>query len=94
MAHPKDLLGTLSLSRRNSIAVVIPILVDGACMPGKNELPPSIQALSDLQAFPLAGDDLPREVDALIEGIGQGRLSPPRPAGAPAPDVVPLGPGT
>jgi CHASE2 domain-containing sensor protein len=79
---------------RNSIAVVIPILVDGACMPGKNELPPSIQALSDLQAFPLAGDDLPREVDALIEGIGQGRLSPPRPAGAPAPDVVPLGPGT
>jgi CHASE2 domain-containing sensor protein len=79
---------------RHSIAAVIPVLVDGAHMPSKNDLPPSIQALSDLQAFPLAGDDLPREVDALIEGIGQGQLSPPRPAGAPAVDVVPLTPGT
>ena len=78
---------------RHSVAVVIPVLVDGARMPGKNDLPPSIQALSDLQAFPLPGDDLAREVDALIEGIGQGRLSPPRPAGAPAADVVPLTPG-
>ena len=73
---------------RHSVAVVIPVLVDGARMPGKNDLPPSIQALSDLQAFPLPGDDLAREVDALIEGIEQGRLSPPRPAGAPAADVV------
>jgi hypothetical protein len=68
----------------HSIAVVIPVLVDGAHMPAKSDLPPSNQALSDLQAFPLPGDDLPQEVDALIEGIKQGRISPPRPAGAPA----------
>jgi hypothetical protein len=79
---------------RHAIAVVVPVLVDGAHMPAKNDLPPSIQALSGLQAFPLPGDDLPREVDALIEGIEQGRLSPPRPAGAPAADIVPLTPGT
>jgi CHASE2 domain-containing sensor protein len=79
---------------RNAIAVVIPVLVDGATMPGKNDLPPSIQALSDRQAFPLPGNDLPREVDALIEGIGQGRLSPARPAEAPATDIAPLTPGT
>jgi CHASE2 domain-containing sensor protein len=79
---------------RHSIAVVIPVLVDGARMPAKNNLPLSIQALSDLQAFPLPGNDLPQEVDALIEGIQQGRLSPPRPAGAPAAHVVPLTPET
>jgi CHASE2 domain-containing sensor protein len=75
---------------RHAIAVVIPVLVDGAHMPAKNNLPPSIQALSDLQAFPLPGNDLPREVDTLIEGIQQGRLSPPRPAGPRAAHVVPL----
>ena len=79
---------------RNAIAVVIPVLVDGAAMPGKSDLPPSIQALSDRQAFPLPGIDLPQEVDALIEGIGQGRLSPARPAEAPVSDSTSLTPGT
>lgn len=78
---------------RNTKAVVIPVLFDGADMPGKTGLPASIQALSDLQAFRLSGDDTTGEVDALIEGVGQGRLSPPRPAAIPATDVVPLAPG-
>jgi hypothetical protein len=78
---------------RHPVSVLIPVLVDGAHMPGKNDLPASIQALSDLQAFRLHGDDLLREVDKLIEGIGQGRLSPPRPAGAPGTDVLPPAPG-
>jgi len=68
---------------RNDKALVIPVLVDGANVPSKADLPPSIQALSDRQAFRLAGDDVPREIDALIERIGQGRLVPPRPAEAP-----------
>jgi CHASE2 domain-containing sensor protein len=70
---------------RNDKALVVPLLVDGASVPSKADLPPSIQALSDRQAFRLAGDDVPREVDALIERIGQGRLVPPRPVGAPPP---------
>jgi CHASE2 domain-containing sensor protein len=78
---------------RNTKAVVVPVLVDGAGMPGKNDLPASIQALSDLQAFHLSGDDTAGEVDVLIEGIEQGRLRPPRPAGTPSADVVPLAPG-
>ena len=78
---------------RNAEAVVVPVLVDGADMPGKDDLPASIQALSDLQAFRLSGDDTPGEVDGLIDGIEQGRLRPPRPAAAPATDVIPLAPG-
>lgn len=71
---------------RNDEALVVPVLVDGASVPSKVDLPPSIQALSDRQAFRLAGDDVPREIDALIERIGQGRLVPPRPVGAPPPE--------
>ena len=78
---------------RHSEAAVIPVLVDGAHMPAKNDLPAGIQALSDLQAFELPGDDLTREVDNLIDEIGQGRLSPPRPAETPPADVLPLTPG-
>jgi CHASE2 domain-containing sensor protein len=77
----------------NSEAVVIPVLVDGARVPANDELPPSIRALSARQAFPLPGDNLPQEVDTLVEGIEQGRLSPPRSAGAPAGRALPLIPG-
>jgi CHASE2 domain-containing sensor protein len=63
-------------------AAVIPVLTDGATMPDRADLPPSLQPLCDRQAFSLAGDDLDREVDALIDGIRSGRLAPLRLAGA------------
>lgn len=74
---------------RNDKAVIVPVLVDDAHVPGRQELPPGIQALSDRQAFRLAGDDLTQEADALIDRIRQGQLSPPRPAGAPPDGAVP-----
>lgn len=62
-------------------ATVIPVLVDGATMPASSDLPPSIQALSDREAFVLAGANLDREVGALIDGILRGQLGPLRWAG-------------
>lgn len=62
-------------------ATVIPVLVDGATMPAGSDLPPSIQPLSDREAFVLAGANLDREVGALIDGILRGQLSPLRWAG-------------
>lgn len=62
-------------------AAVIPILVDGATMPVQSDLPPSLGSLSDREAFVLAGVNLEQEVDALIDGIRRGQLSPLRRAG-------------
>jgi CHASE2 domain-containing sensor protein len=61
---------------------VIPVLVEGATMPDRNDLPQSLRALSDREAFVLTGGRLDQEVDALIDGIRRGRLSPLRRAGA------------
>jgi CHASE2 domain-containing sensor protein len=60
---------------------VIPVLTDGASMPDRSELPPSVQPLCDRNAFVLNGVDLGREVDQLVEGIRRGQLSPLRRAG-------------
>lgn len=68
---------------RNDKTLVVPVLVDGASVPSKADLPPSIQALSDRQAFQVAGDDVPGEVEVLIEQIRQRQLLPPRAADAP-----------
>jgi CHASE2 domain-containing sensor protein len=70
---------------------VIPVLVDGAAMPARNDLPPSMGPLSDREAFVLAGVNVEQEVDALIDGIRRGQLSPVRHAGDRQP---PAGPGT
>jgi CHASE2 domain-containing sensor protein len=78
---------------RNDTMLVVPVLVDGASVPGQAVLPPSIRALSERQAFRVAGDDIPGEVKGLIEQIGQRRLLPPRPAGAP-PEGVPSSPSS
>ena len=75
--------GERRLDQPDDKAHIIPVLVDGASVPSPADLPSSIQSLSDRQAFRLAGDVVPREVDALIEQIGQGRLIPPRPVGQP-----------
>jgi CHASE2 domain-containing sensor protein len=60
---------------------VIPVLVDGATMPADSDLPPSLGLLSDREAFVLAGVNLEQEVDALLDGIRRGQLSPLRHAG-------------
>jgi hypothetical protein len=64
---------------------VIPVLFDGAAMPGDSDLPPSLRSLSDRNAFVLTGASLDQEVDALTDGILRGQLSPLRRAGAPQP---------
>jgi CHASE2 domain-containing sensor protein len=57
---------------------VIPVLVDGAAMPAATDWPPGLRSLSDRNAFVLTGVNLEREVDALIDGIRRGQLSPLR----------------
>ena len=64
---------------------VIPVLVEGATIPDHDDLPPSLRSLSNREAFVLTGGSLNQEVDALIEGIRRGQLSPLRRAGAPQP---------
>jgi CHASE2 domain-containing sensor protein len=66
-------------------AAVIPVLVDGAAMPGDSDLPPSLRPLRDRNAFVLTGASLHQEVDALVDGIRRGQLSPLRRAGASQP---------
>jgi TIR domain len=49
---------------------VIPLLVQGAGMPGENDLPPSLQALVFRNAIPIRPDpDFHRDIDRLIKGI-------------------------
>jgi CHASE2 domain-containing sensor protein len=57
---------------------VIPVLVDGATMPDRADLPPSLQPLASRQAFSLAGVQLDQEVGALVDGIRNGQLAPLR----------------
>jgi CHASE2 domain-containing sensor protein len=57
---------------------VIPVLVDGAAMPGNSDLPPNLGSLRDRNAFILAGVNLEQEVDTLVDGIRRGQLSPLR----------------
>jgi CHASE2 domain-containing sensor protein len=64
---------------------VIPVLVDGAAMPGDSDLPPSLRSLRDRNAFVLTGASLDQEVDALVDGIRRGQLSPLRRAGTSQP---------
>jgi len=70
---------------------VVPVLVDGATMPVGSDLPSSLGPLSDREAFVLAGVNFEQEVDALIDGIRRGQLSPVRHAGDRQP---PAGPAT
>jgi hypothetical protein len=63
-------------------AAVIPVLIDGAAMPDRADLPPSLQPLSERQAFSLSGGNLDKEVGALIDGIRRGQLAPLRLASA------------
>ena len=59
-------------------AAVIPVLTDGAHLPSRGDLPPSLQPLCDRQAFSLPGNNLDREVGTLVDGIRRGQLAPLR----------------
>ena len=74
---------------------VIPVLTDGASMPHRSELPPSVQPLRDRKRSS-STVLTSTEVDQLVEGIRRGQLSPLRRAGmghtATAAGDVPLAP--
>jgi CHASE2 domain-containing sensor protein len=64
---------------RPEIALV-PVLHDGAEMPSKADLPPSLAALTTYQAVHLTGRDLDRWIEDLAQSIQRGRLRhAPRP---------------
>jgi formylglycine-generating enzyme required for sulfatase activity len=72
---------------------VIPILIDGARMPGEEDLPPSLVRLAYCHAVEVdQGPDFGHQVDRLIMGIER-FLQPPGPD-APAPVTEPGGPVT
>jgi TIR domain len=49
---------------------VIPLLVQGAAVPGENDLPPSLQELAYRNAIPIRPDpDFHSDIDRLIKGI-------------------------
>ncbi|HRF05505.1 toll/interleukin-1 receptor domain-containing protein [Accumulibacter sp.] len=54
---------------------IIPVLLDGATLPGSAALPPSIRQLNKYHAFPLHADrldaDLDRLTDAIVRSVGE-----------------------
>lgn len=83
---------------------VIPLLVDGARMPGGDEAPEALRPLAQLNALPVRNDpDFARDMERAIEGVERGlasrrseagwfgRRSPsaPRPEQTPPPSTAP-----
>jgi hypothetical protein len=82
-----------ALARSN--VEVIPVLVDGAKLPPREELPGSLASLRRLNAFELSDrrwdydvSELGRYLDAALRGTSAIRPQPPEPP-APAPDPAP-----
>jgi hypothetical protein len=79
---------------------VIPVLVDGAKLPPREELPPTLAALRRLNAFEVSDrrwdydvSELGRYLDAALKGTSAIRPQPPQPPDptpAPAPDPAPV----
>lgn len=46
---------------------IIPVLVDGACLPGRADLPPSIAALAERNAFVIRPDHFAEDMQRLIK---------------------------
>jgi TIR domain len=59
---------------RRPDAIVVPVLLDDAAMPGSGDLPESLRALADQQAVALNANSLAADLDALIESIEAGRI--------------------
>jgi TIR domain len=74
---------------------VIPVLVDGARLPPREELPPSLLGLRRRNAFELSDsrwdydlDQLGKHLDLLLRGTSAIHVSPTGPAPAPTPTLV------
>jgi hypothetical protein len=65
-------------SLKSSSTTVIPVLVDGASMPGPNELPESIRSLSSVHAAELTPRGFANDTDVLAQRI-RGQLNFERP---------------
>jgi hypothetical protein len=83
-----------ALARSN--VEVIPVLVDGARLPPRDQLPPSLAPLRRLNAFEISDrrwdydvSQLGRYLDAALRGTSAVHPSPPAPAPAPAPEPAP-----
>lgn len=59
------------LQRRETI--VVPVLLDGAHAPAEDELPESVKRLAALHAVAITGDNLPTDIDKLMDSIERGR---------------------
>jgi TIR domain len=78
---------------------VIPVLVDGATLPPREELPESLLALRRRNAFELSDrrwdydvEELGKHLDALLRGTSAVRVRPTAVATTPTPAVVPTPP--
>ncbi|BBZ45410.1 CHASE2 domain-containing protein [Mycobacterium parmense] len=59
------------LQRRE--AVIVPMLLDGACVPDGAELPETVKRLAQLHAFAASGGDFRADVDKLMRSVDRGR---------------------
>jgi hypothetical protein len=50
---------------------IIPVLINGAAMPGADQLPPSIVPLADRNAMRVSHEQFPLDTDALIAALGE-----------------------
>jgi hypothetical protein len=78
----------IETAMRRPDVLVIPVLVEGATMPGELEMPFSIRSLSRLNPMRLSDAAWDAEVERLLEVLGdvvQPPGAPSRPAGEPTP---------
>jgi CHASE2 domain-containing sensor protein len=55
-------------------SAVVPVLHDGAAMPGREDLPGPLERLADCNAIVFTGDDIDSELDRLIASVQSGRI--------------------
>ncbi len=58
----------------NAQCAVVPVLVDGAAVPGGEDLPEVLKPLADCNAIVFTGEDLGTELDRLITSVQNGRV--------------------
>jgi tetratricopeptide (TPR) repeat protein len=69
MQDPNDVLRTEISLALSSTALIIPVLVGGAEMPGADDLPPPVQPLLQHQAVVMLDSDWQRSVHLLVEAL-------------------------
>jgi hypothetical protein len=69
--------------------IVVPVVLDGTTMPGRAELPPSIEALHKRQAAELSSAHFESDVGRLISKLRTTRMPPPAVVGSPHHAVAP-----